>query len=50
MKNIKDKLFQDNEKIAFKKTFEKLINRNNTAEIEKIKKKIEYDIMKIYDP
>ena len=50
MKEAKDKLFPDNEKLAFKKTFEKLINRTNTAEIDKIKKRIEYNMIKLYDP
>ena len=50
MKNLKDKLFLTDDLITFRKTFEKLINKSSTNEIEKIKKNVEYDIIKIYDP
>ena len=50
MKNLKDVLFSKEDKTPFKKTFEKLINKSNSAEIERIKKNVEYDIIKIYDP
>ena len=50
MKEMKDNIFIGEELIPFKKTFEKLINKSSTNEIEKIKKNVEYDIIKIFDP
>ena len=50
MKELKEKLFVGDEKLPFKKTFEKLINKSATQEIEKIKKNVEYETIKIYDP
>ena len=50
MKELKDKIFVGPEYQPFKKTFEKLVNKSGTQEIEKIKKNIEYEMVKIYDP
>ena len=50
MKELKDKLFTNEETIPFKKTFEKLINKSNSAEIERLRKTVEYEIIKQYDP
>ena len=50
MKNLKDKLFLTDDLLTFKKTFEKLINKSSTNEIEKIKKNVQYDTIRIYDP
>ena len=50
MKELKDILFTSEETKPFQKTFEKLINKSNTSEIERIKRNVEYDIIKIYDP
>ena len=50
MKELRDKLFTSDETIPFKKTFEKLINKSNSSELEKLRKTIEYDMIKQYDP
>ena len=50
MKEIKVKLFTSDKTISFRKTFEKLINKSNSSELEKIRKTIEYNIIKQYDP
>ena len=50
MKDLKERLFSSNESIEFRKTFEKLVNKNNSNIIEQIKKNVEYEIIKIIDP
>jgi hypothetical protein len=50
MKDLKERLFLNNDTIEFRKTFEKLVNKNNTNIIEQIKKNVEYEIIKIIDP
>ena len=47
---LKEKIFVGPEYQPFKKTFGKLVNKSGTNEIEKIKKNIEYEMVKIYDP
>ena len=49
MKEIKEKLFVTEDTVPFRKTFEKLVNKSNTAEIERIKKNVEYETIKIFD-
>ena len=50
MKELKEKIFVGPEYQPFKKTFDKLVNRSGTQEIERIKKNVEYDMIKVYDP
>ena len=50
MKDLKETLFQNEKNLVFKKTFEKLINKSSTSEIEKIMKNIEYETKKVFDP
>ena len=50
MKELKDEIFINDDLIIFKKTFEKLINKSSTNEIEKIKKNLEYETIKVFDP
>ena len=50
IKELKEKIFVGPEYQPFAKTFDKLVNRLSTHEIEKIKKNIEYEMVKIYDP
>ena len=50
MKELKEKIFVAPEYQPFKKTFEKLVNRSGTQEIERIKKNVEYEMIKVYDP
>ena len=50
MKELKEKIFVSPEYQPFKKTFEKLVNRSGTQEIERIKKNVEYEMIKVYDP
>ena len=49
MKELKDILFVSEETIPFRKTFEKLINKSSTLEIERIKKNIEYEKIILID-
>ncbi len=50
MKELSDIFFSNDDKSPFKITFQKLINKSNSNEFEKIKKRVEYDEIKIYDP
>ena len=50
MKEIKEKLFITEDTVPFRKTFEKLINKSSTKEIERIIKNVEYEMIKINDP
>ena len=50
MKELKEKIFVSPEYQPFKKTFEKLVNKSGTQEIERIKKNVEYEMIKVYDP
>ena len=50
MKELSDIFFSNDDKSPFKVTFQKLINKSNSNEFEKIKKRVEYDEIKIYDP
>ena len=49
MKNQKNAFFPDNKNIALKKTLEKLSNKSSREIMEEIKKKMQYDTIKIYD-
>ena len=50
MKELKEKIFVGPEYQPFKKTFDKLVNRSGTQETERIKKNVEYEMIKLYDP
>ena len=50
MNNLKEKIFNDDSLIPFKKTFEKLVNKSGTVVIENIKKNIEYEMIKVLEP
>ena len=49
MKNLKGTLLKENKNVALEKTLEKLISNDCNDEIQKIKKKVEYDMVKLYD-
>ena len=49
MKNLKSVLFTDNKNMVLEKSLEKLLNESCTEEIEKIKRKIEHETIKVYD-
>ena len=49
MKDLKNVLFTDKKNLVLEKTLEKLLNENNTEDIQKLKKKIEYETIKLYD-
>ena len=51
MKDLKERLFSNDETLLpFKKTFEKLVNKYGTSVIENIKKNVEYEMVKVFDP
>ena len=50
MKILRDILLVGDKNINLRKILEKLVNKTNIEELEKIKKKIEYETIKVYDP